>query len=455
MSNKNKTKNEKDDEPDFLYDYGNTTIYKNQYAKNVKADGHIKIPFKVSDSVANPNLIVSSSNTKCETTNLYVFKNIHNIKEATESYDGELIIEHEPVTNSYEKYYVCFLLKTDNSLGKTNVLDKIINNTMESSETVNLNKLIPEKSKCIMNNVPNVFIFTTPIHIMSNFDKFKDMVDSGEKKFAYSSEKFQSSIGKKGTSEGFSGMMKYQEGYQEGVESMDIGTDTYLECSMNGASDDSEVITTTIDSNFAKIIGTNKSLNSVLNLFMILIAVFIGSFLVPFFYKITLLNMVKNSLVEDDKKAGSLRGLDIIILLWSLIGAMILLSTSSSIENSSGTLSGSIFLIVIILSAIIIFFFKTTDPTTYTLYSETSTSGINLEFIKKLLESLFNNPGSTGVFLILGLVAIWIALPVSGKFNVFSPETEKSISIASMIAGIITVVWIPLVVFTIYNYNKQ
>lgn len=447
--NKNKTKNEKDDEPDFLYDYGNITIYKNQYAKNVKQDGHIKIPFKVSDSVANPNLIISSSNTKCETTNMYIFKNIHDIKEASESYDGELIIEHEPVTNSYEKFYMCFLLKTDISLGKTSILDKIINNTMDTSENVNLNNLIPKNSKCIMNEKANAFVFTTPIHIMSSFEKFKDIVDSGEKKFAYTSKTFHPSEYQKGTSEGFSGM-KYQEGM-----SLQNNDDTYLECSMNGASDDTQIVTTTIDSNFAKMKGTNNSLNSVLNLFIMIIAVGFGSFLVPTFYKISLLGMVKNSNIDDDKKEGSLKALDYTMLLWGLLGSIILLSGSTKTENSSGTISGALFLMIVILTTIILFFYKTTNPTDFSLHTQQSAIGINFEFMGLLFNALMKNIGTTAIFLIFGLTVVWTVLLICGGVKLFHPESkEKSLAVASMIAGIITVVWIPIVVFTIYHYYK-
>ena len=450
MSKKNSENKNK--EPDFLYDYGKTTIYKKQYAKNVKSDGFIKMPFKSSDNTANPNLIISSSNTKCETTNLYIYGNVHGIKEATETYDGELIIEHEPITNSYEKLYVCFLLKTDNGVKKTNVLDKIINDTMETSEVLNLNELIPEKSEYIINKTSNVIIFTKPIHIMSSFEKFKKIGDASEKLFDYSEKNFAKSVGEKGTSnyEGFLGM-KIIEGNQN----------QYMECVPDdGTPSDTTFLTTTIDSNFAKIAQNNSSLHSALNVVMLLVVIIISGIVIPPAYNYIIVKAINNwGKDKSVDKVKNLKTVDTLLIIWGILVTVSSITGFSSSEDSSGTMFGVVFLILFILSIIILFIFKYINAPTYSLIDDTykpddTTSG--WAFISDVLSALWKNKGSTiGLFAFVIIVPIIILNVIGATSTVFGEKgSENSYKIANTIQSVVHLFAIPLVAAFIYNYSK-
>ncbi len=451
MSKKNSENKNK--EPDFLYDYGKTTIYKKQYAKNVKSDGFIKMPFKSSDNTANPSLIISSSNTKCETTNLYIYGNVHGIKEATETYDGELIIEHEPITNSYEKLYVCLLLKTDNGVKKTNVLDKIINDTMETSEVLNLNELIPEKSEYIMNKTSNVIIFTKPIHIMSSFEKFKKIGDPSEKLFDYSEKNFAKSVGEKGTSnyEGFLGM-KIIEGNQN----------QYMECVPDdGTPSDTTILTTTIDSNFAKISQNNSSLYSALNMVTLIIVILFSGILIPPAYKYIIVNAIDSwGSNSGEDKVKNLKTVDTLLIVWGLIVVVSSITGFSLSEYSSGTMFGVVFLILFILSIIILVAFKYINPPTYSLIDsnykyDSKKSGI--AFISEVLSALKNNLGSTiGLFAFVIIIPIVILNPLAYKTTVFGKAgSENSYKIANTIQSLVHLFAIPLVPAFVYNYSNK
>ncbi len=443
MSKKNSENKNK--EPDFLYDYGKTTIYKKQYAKNIIPDGFIKMPFKSSDNTANPSLIISSSNTKCETTNLYIYRNVHNIKESTETYDGELIIEHEPITNSYEKFYVCLLLKTDSGVKKTNVLDKIINDTMETSEVLNLNELIPGKSEYIMNKTSNVIIFTKPIHILSSFEKFKKIGDASEKLFDYSEKNFAKSVGEKGTSnyEGFLGTKIIE------------GLDQYMECVPDdGTPSDTTRLTTTIDSNFEKIAGENTALNMVLTIFCLGIAILFGSFFVPPLYELTVIRAITNWANNTNNNAASnLKGFDILIVIWAIFTSISILLGFIRLEETSGTLFGSTFFFIIMLSFIIIFFYKMRSPADYCLsddnFFEIET---NMTFAMQFLKTPFKNWGSL-IFMLLFLGVFLIAIPTLGEYSVFNKNKTQSLAISGVISTLTIAFGLPIIFILMYIYS--
>jgi hypothetical protein len=127
---------------------------------------------------------------------LYIFKNIHNINNL--SYDGELIIEHIPVTNNVDKLFTVFMLKTDNIFQSPGILDNLIANAGIKNELINLNLneiietnntkkwYFPGISNSLncMNN-ENVYVFSTPILVNSSFEYFKN-VKKGEVDFLFS-----------------------------------------------------------------------------------------------------------------------------------------------------------------------------------------------------------------------------------------------------------------------------
>lgn len=155
-----------------MYNYSNTTIYKNQYAnslnKNDLNEQFIKVSFTNSKDTANPSFIIN--NNKYVTRNLYVLNKNHNIQGI--EYDGELIIEHAPITNG-EKSYLCILLQTNPTIKET-AIDKIINNSFKDNLELNINELLLSinNKECIGNPAKNVYIFKQPIQVNSRFDNF-------------------------------------------------------------------------------------------------------------------------------------------------------------------------------------------------------------------------------------------------------------------------------------------
>lgn len=172
----------------IYYDYNDTPIHLNQCEKNVALNGFIKMPFINSNSVKRPNLWTNKNNYKI--LNLYIFKNIHNINNL--EYDGELIIEHVPITNNVDKVFVVFMLKTDSS-GEgysNNIICELIENAGIKPDSINLNLNeiilelnIGEESINCMNN-KNVYVFSNPIHVTSSFQSFKNFKE-GEIDFLF------------------------------------------------------------------------------------------------------------------------------------------------------------------------------------------------------------------------------------------------------------------------------
>jgi hypothetical protein len=154
----------------LFFNYYETNIYKTQYEKTFQNGGYIKIPFKNNRGLTEPNLIISDQNTKVtyRTENIYIFNNIHKIegklksknKILPESNDdeegtfanGELVIEHVPITNGREKVYTVFLLSSfeegtpifhsqtssshsNKSIDKNNIIDLIIQNSIVQQES--------------------------------------------------------------------------------------------------------------------------------------------------------------------------------------------------------------------------------------------------------------------------------------------------------------------------------
>jgi hypothetical protein len=229
-------------EVSLYYDYYETIIHKNQFEKTFQNGGYIKVPFINNRGLTEPNIIISDENssTKYRSENIYITHNVHKIpfylnkskydvlpilneEDDTVFSNGELIIEHIPITNTDKKIYTVFLLKTmsDSSFcskknkDNENIIDKLIkysfntndinfptnsygrspensfssalpsdekmntlaeplcfslNDLLSSRRSVDENKNSGErpkeiigKLKCLTNNDNTVFIFKTPI----------------------------------------------------------------------------------------------------------------------------------------------------------------------------------------------------------------------------------------------------------------------------------------------------
>ena len=141
--------------------------YYNQYAKR---ESDFQFIYKGRENT--PNLIITegSHNVSYTSTKFTIFSKIHKINGV--NFDGELVIENTPITNSNKKLYVSFPLKTVSELPSENIIDFIIQQTSPNSNIeLNLNDVLPNQSNCIYYDSINheVLLFTTPIHVKSNF----------------------------------------------------------------------------------------------------------------------------------------------------------------------------------------------------------------------------------------------------------------------------------------------
>jgi len=101
----------------LFYEYDQTNIQYNE--KSPERDGYLKTSF-----ISPPNHpVIHYNNTNYKTETLYIFKNIH--KEFPEC-QGVLVIEHSPITNGFQKIYMCFPLRTDKtSFSNKTLIDSI------------------------------------------------------------------------------------------------------------------------------------------------------------------------------------------------------------------------------------------------------------------------------------------------------------------------------------------
>jgi len=144
----------------IYYNYKKAIFYKNQYEKNLKNGGYIKMPYASKE----PNIRSTILDTGYIANQLSIGKKIHKIENV--DFDGELIIKHVPLTNTEKPLYICFLLKTVHNINTP--IDDIIAGKKDNE--LNLNYLI-DSSMAI--HYDQCIIFTTPILVKTAFDEFE------------------------------------------------------------------------------------------------------------------------------------------------------------------------------------------------------------------------------------------------------------------------------------------
>ena len=156
------------------YNYYSTHFYKNQYEKTLLNGDYIKIPYTSQSN--QPNILYDNEYT---TQNLYISKKNHDIENL--EFDGELIIEHISLTNS-KKLYTCILLKTQTQTQTGIIFDTPIDRIIQSKQDIllDLNEILlvsscNEAIEYEPIHSAKVIIFTTPILVSSNFDKFSKL----------------------------------------------------------------------------------------------------------------------------------------------------------------------------------------------------------------------------------------------------------------------------------------
>lgn len=171
----NKTGSDNNIDIEISYMYNNTTIYKNQIENTIPNMGFMTLPYKCSKCEQDVTLTEKNKRKLYKSSTIYITKSSNLIKDHT--YDGELLIKHESNDNSI--LYVCFLLKTSNSVDRTPVDDLIHftnnKNNDKISHEFSATPLVTNNNgqKSIFYNISSstkVIILSTPYIIQNEFD---------------------------------------------------------------------------------------------------------------------------------------------------------------------------------------------------------------------------------------------------------------------------------------------
>ena len=154
------------------------------------------VQYSVIGKENQPNIFIVKKSQKIGfvSKNVYIFSNINNVTSPNltpkvaslrnsedEFIDanpctGELVIEHDAITNGGKKLYVCVPLITNHykgTYGSPNVLDELIQDTKTMDE-IEINSILPANSDCYYYETKGaiVLIFKTAIAVQSHFTGF-------------------------------------------------------------------------------------------------------------------------------------------------------------------------------------------------------------------------------------------------------------------------------------------
>jgi len=154
------------------------------------------VQYSVIGKENQPNIFIVKKSQKrgFVSKNVYIFSNINNVtspnltpkvaslRNSEEEFidanpcTGELVIEHDAITNGGKKLYVCVPLITNHyegTYGSPNVLDELIQDTKTMDE-IEINSILPANSDCYYYETKGaiVLIFKTAIAVQSHFTGF-------------------------------------------------------------------------------------------------------------------------------------------------------------------------------------------------------------------------------------------------------------------------------------------
>jgi len=404
----------------IIYDYYETPVYVNQYEKNLQKDGYIKLPFTSYKSETHPNLI--NNNQKYKITNLYVLANSHNT-----AYDGELILEHVPITNGNEKIHVCIPLKTQPGNSEQTVIDKIISGSFRANLEVNLNPLLVTNKTCKITSEGNVIYFSNPILISTPFYAFANTDNLLFPALSEYDDYEEIGVSRKSNIiEGFKLDSADSNGKDSGNPATTIGDnlaivgDMVFEC----ANVDVDSSTETIDlipagGDFSKNFAVNQLQSTTINFFSFVIIVCIAAFISPMIYRSVFVSFIDKVIDTHEDKPGNLKTFDVIIFVF-LLGYSIYMVTAGiggTNPNTVLTSCGIIFFIFLFLSTGVIMMLKESNPGVYKLNRLANMEDVPYKFdiFTSFIDVLITEP----LFVIGSFVAITVILSgivVSGAF---------------------------------------
>ena len=336
----------------LTHDYNETPVYVNQYEKILQKDGYIKLPFTSYKSETHPNLVIN--NQKYKTTNLYVVANSHNT-----AYDGELILEHMPITNGNEKVYVCIPLKTQSGNSEQTTIDKIISGTFRANLEVNLNPLLVTNKTCKITSNGNIVYFSDPILISTPFYAFANtdnlLFPALSEYEDYDEVTIQRYTGSLQTTS--------KEGFQENM-------DDVFECSNVDIDSSAETVDLIpAGGDFSKNISINQLQSTTVNFFGFVIILCIAAFISPMVYRSVFVSFIDKVIETHEDKPGNLKTFDVIIFVFFLSYSIYMVSAGIGGTNPNTVLTscGIIFFIFLFLSTGVIMMLKENNPGTYRL----------------------------------------------------------------------------------------
>ena len=365
------------DTQDILYyNYYETPIYP-YYSKTPNNGGYIKLPCAY--NLKSPNISSSAIGSDYVCSAIYITKALHKI--ANTSFDGELVLEHTPITNAFKKVFVCIPLKThvghENS---ENPIDRIItlsekkDDNKNSVEYFSLNKYLNTSERVILYDSPGylwnqtVVLFSKPILVNSRFDDFisdPELFHSTTNTYTVlasqqitemspiSLDEFEESV-----IEGYTGNTgntgNTKTAYCQPIDVIDssISASANLEIPLTGKYSPND--------------ATNNMVRVILNFvafFALLIATFFG---IPYVYDIFIVQLIlfNKTLLTGQDKLNRLRSVDIFVSVVLITFVFVLITSGVSTNNTPQVIIGFFFFIFIAVSIIRIQIIKN-DPTEF------------------------------------------------------------------------------------------
>lgn len=245
----------------------------------------------------DPNIFFSKLQADYHGTSIFVSKPIHDT--SAPSIVGELIIKHNPVSNTTNTLFTCFLIKVDNGAEESD-LDKLLKMFVSPPSPAknidfDLSTITPNNSDAYYYNydIPStvskpdgmsmssnidVIVFGKPIRIKSASNIFENM-----------SGTTLSFLGSNQTSNKFTKqtIIDSSVSYKGGEDQI------YIDCNPTGESNDTiATYNVPINSEYTNESGKINFQNSSTNMVIISVFVIIAYFFVPYMYKLLVINKI-------------------------------------------------------------------------------------------------------------------------------------------------------------------
>lgn len=414
----------------IIYNYYDVPIYPNQYIKSLSNGGYIEITYKSPKSISDPNLTYIPSNHKYKIEKLYVLKKSMNIENI--HYDGELIIEHSPITNGHSKLYTCLLLKTMNGISEENVIDRIIQRSFRNSITLNLNHFLENNKNCLSNSEKSFFIFTSPILISTRFDEFSNSSPLAFLKF---------------NKKDFTELRTYNKNkiedddLQEGFEDKSKSNSTeyeIIDCTPIDKSDSTvEMYSFPVNSNLSNNISKVNMLTTSMNFFVFLLLIFFSGFSSPFMYKNGVVEIIKKNYSDINninKAASNLKGADILVIFILILLPITITVSGINKKNTTTTFFGIFLFIYMLISISMISLLKIMYKSDFTLSNDMNIP-YAFDFVGDIIQFISDNKTNI-LYLFGGYVSVlFLFTIILWATESFDKNKKKNTDIRNSVLG--------------------